>query len=62
MSFFAGASNIKIVGGEFNDIKGNLTVFDHSRHEVNIDSGNVYNNKIIDSFNDNSTRISEQFK
>ncbi|KAF8816163.1 hypothetical protein BYT27DRAFT_7184987 [Phlegmacium glaucopus] len=60
MSFFQGASNVKIVGGEFNDIKGNLTVFDRSRHEINVDTGNVLNNKLINSFNDNSTRISEQ--
>ncbi|KAF8816173.1 hypothetical protein BYT27DRAFT_7128093 [Phlegmacium glaucopus] len=57
MSFFAGASNVKIIGGEFNDIKGNLTVFDHSRHEMNLDTSNVYNNQLINSFNDTSTRI-----
>ncbi|KAF8816172.1 hypothetical protein BYT27DRAFT_7184994 [Phlegmacium glaucopus] len=57
MSFFKGASNVKIIGGEFNDIKGNLTVFDRSRHETNVNNSNVYNNKLINSFNDNSIRI-----
>ncbi|KAF8816182.1 hypothetical protein BYT27DRAFT_7185009 [Phlegmacium glaucopus] len=60
MSFFQGASNVKIIGGEFNDVKGNLTVFDRSRHEFNVDTGNVSNNQFINSFNNKTTRTSEQ--
>lgn len=59
MPFFENASNIKIVGGVFNDIKGNYTVFDRSRHETNIDSNNMYNNTVTDSYNDNSKRFSQ---
>jgi hypothetical protein len=60
-SFFAGATNVTIVGGEFNDIKGNLTVFDQSRHHTNLGSNNWSKHEIIDSYNDNSTTIGEQF-
>jgi hypothetical protein len=59
-SFFAGASNVTIVGGDFNDVKGNLTVFDHSRHTSNFHSNNTYNTKVLHSHNNNSTKISKQ--
>jgi len=52
MPFIPG-TNIKVVGGKFNDIKGDLTVFDYSRHETNIDSNNMYDNKVTDSYNKN---------
>ena len=59
-SFFSNSSNVTIIGGEFNDIKGNLTMFDHSRHNTTVDSYNTYNNTIRDSYNNNSRTISEQ--
>ena len=61
MPFIPG-TNIKVVGGKFNDIKGDLTVFDYSRHETNIDSNNMYDNKVTDSYNKNPKIISEQFQ
>ena len=54
-SFFAGASNIVINGGEFHNVQGNLTIFDHIPHTTNVSSNSTYNNKEI------STTISEQF-
>ena len=60
-SFFADSSNITILGGSFNDVKGNLTVLDHSRHTTNLSSNNKYTNNVVNAHNDNSTRISEQF-
>lgn len=60
-SFFQGCSNVTIYGGSFNDVKGNLTVFDNSRHNTNVGSSNKYNNNMVNAHNDNSTRISEQF-
>lgn len=58
-SFFAGASNVTIVGGDFNDVKGNLTIFDYSRHTTNLNSNNTTNNNVLNSHNNNSTTISE---
>ena len=49
MAFFQGAQSIKIVGGAFNNVEGNLVIHVHN---------NLGNN--INSFNDNSIRISEQ--
>ncbi|KAF8801951.1 hypothetical protein BYT27DRAFT_7197664 [Phlegmacium glaucopus] len=56
-AFFAGASNI---GGEFNDIKGNLAVLDRSRHEIIVDTGSVQGDKLIKKLNE-SARIREQW-
>jgi hypothetical protein len=61
MPFFEGASNVKIYGGKFNAIEGDYTVFNHSHHETNTDSNNTYDNKVTDSYNNNSKRFSEQF-
>jgi hypothetical protein len=63
MAFFAGASNVAIYGGSFvnNAVNGNLTLADHSRHTNNLNSNNRSTNNVINSHNDNSTRISEQF-
>jgi len=47
-------TKIKIVGGKFNKIKGDYKVYDHSRHETNIDSHNMYYNTLTESFNTNS--------
>lgn len=57
-SFFAGSSNITIIGGDFNDVKGNLTIFDHRRHTTNTGSNNTYTNNMHNCHNDNSTTIS----
>ena len=54
-------TNIKVVGGTFRDVKGDLTNFDNNRHETNIDSYDMRRNKTIDSFNSNSKIIGEQF-
>ena len=54
-SFFAGASNIVITGGHFNDVQGNLAIFDHSQHTTNVSSNCTYNNE------ENPRTISEQF-
>jgi hypothetical protein len=54
--------NIKIKGGKFNRIKGNLTVIDHSQHETNIESHNMYDNKLTGSYNTNSKKFGEQFQ
>lgn len=63
MAFFAGASNVTILGGSFvnNEVKGNITIDDHSRHTSYLNSNNKSTNNVINSHNDNSTRISEQF-
>lgn len=63
MAFFAGASNVTIYGGSFisNEVKGNLTVDDHSQHTTHLNSNNKSTNNVINSHNDNSARISEQF-
>ena len=63
MAFFANASNVNIYGGSFvnNEVKGNLTVEDSSRHYSYLNSNNRSTNNMINSHNDNSRRISEQF-
>jgi hypothetical protein len=63
MAFFAGASNVNVYGGSFvnNEVKGNLTVDDHSQHYSYLNSFNRSTSKMINSHNDNSRRISEQF-
>jgi hypothetical protein len=60
MPFIPG-TNIKIVGGEFNDIKGNYRLIDHSCRETNINSSNMYHNQVTDAYNNNSKKFSEQF-
>lgn len=60
-SFFGGSSNITILGGNFNEVNGNLTVVDHSQHTTNLGSNNQYTNNVINAHNDNSTRFGEQF-
>jgi len=59
MPFIPG-TKIKLVGGEFNTIEGDYRVIDHSRHETNIDSNNMYDNKLTDSYNNNSKKFSGQ--
>ena len=54
MAFFSGASNVKITGGEFNEVRGNYIVYDQSRHHSNVNSFNTTNHSIVDSANDNS--------
>ena len=54
--------NIKIRGGKFNSVEGDYTVIDHSRHETNIESYNMYHNKLTDSYNNNSKKFGEQFQ
>ena len=54
-------SNIRIRGGKFNTIEGNLTVVDQSRHETNIESNNTYRNDLTNSYNSNIERSGEQF-
>src|SRR5882757_4323069 len=54
MSFFHRASNVTINGGQFGH-----TTYNHSRHETNYDSNNVYQNDIRDSYNNNSRRFGE---
>ena len=63
MAFFAGASNVNIFGGSFvnNEVRGNLTVDDHSRHATNLNSHNRSTNNMTNSHNDNSRRNGEQF-
>jgi len=43
--------NIKIKGGRFNDIEGDLRVIDRSRHETNINSHNILGCEVTNSFN-----------
>ena len=52
-------SNIRIRGGKFNKIEGDLTVIDCSRHETNIESYNMYHNKVTKSYNSNSKKNGE---
>lgn len=63
MSFFQGASNVAIYGGSFvhNDVKGDLKVDDQRRYNNNLNSNNKATSNVVDSYNDNSRRISEQF-
>ncbi|KDR86125.1 hypothetical protein GALMADRAFT_42348, partial [Galerina marginata CBS 339.88] len=59
MAFFSGASNVRITGGEFNVVKGNLSVFDQSRHHANVNSFNTRNLTTQDSYNNHSRRYCE---
>jgi len=61
MAFFSGASNIKITGGEFNEVRGNYIVYDQSRHHSNVNSYNTTNHSIVDSANDNSRFYREPY-
>lgn len=56
MAFFQGAQSVKIVGGAFNNVEGNLVIHVQNRHVTNLDSHNVGNNKLYD----NALRISRQ--
>ncbi len=56
MTFFQGATDVKINGGEFTVVNGNYTVFDQSRHTSNVNSFNTTNSTILGSYNDNSQR------
>ncbi|KAJ7496856.1 hypothetical protein FB451DRAFT_205386 [Mycena latifolia] len=40
MSFFSGCTNFEIIGGEFNEVKGNLNRFHHSRMSATAGSHN----------------------
>ncbi|KAF9540466.1 hypothetical protein CPC08DRAFT_804577, partial [Agrocybe pediades] len=40
-SFFANSSNVRIRGGQFNKVKGSITIFDQSRHTSTINSFNA---------------------
>jgi len=53
-------AKIKVVGGKFNNIEGNLRVVDRSRHETNFDCHNVYGNTLTDAFNTNSEKSDGQ--
>lgn len=61
MTFFQGATDVKINGGEFTVVNGNYTVFDRSRHTSNVNSFNTTNNTTLGSYNDNSQRYCENF-
>jgi len=54
MSFFQGASNVRITGGEFNVVKGNYVVHNQSRHTSNVNSFNTNAITTMDSHNDHS--------
>jgi hypothetical protein len=54
MSLFQGVSNVKITGGEFNEVCGNLIVYDQSRHHLNVNSFNTTNHTVLKSGNNNS--------
>jgi len=54
MSFFSGASNIKVTGGEFNEVRGNYIVYDQSRHHSNVNSLNTTTRTVLNSGNNNS--------
>ena len=55
MTFFQGASNVNVTGGEFNEVRGNYIVYDQSRHHSNVNSFNTTNRTILNSGNNNST-------
>ena len=63
MAFFAGASNVTIFGGSFVNDDGTHTKIEGSRHSTvstSINSNNKSTSNVINSYNDNSTTISEQ--
>lgn len=61
MTFFQGATDVKINGGEFTVVNGNYMVFDQSRHTSNVNSFNTTNSTILGSYNDNSQRYCKTF-
>ncbi|KIM38276.1 hypothetical protein M413DRAFT_37168, partial [Hebeloma cylindrosporum] len=54
MSFFQGARNVNITGGEFNEVRGNYILYDQSRHNSNVNSFNTTNRSIVNAGNNNS--------
>jgi len=58
-SFFSGATNVQIYGGEFNQVKGNMTIFDHSRHTSHINAYNTSNTMMENVSNNNSQKYRE---
>ncbi|KAF9555586.1 hypothetical protein CPC08DRAFT_124246 [Agrocybe pediades] len=54
-SFFANSSNVRIHGGQFNKVKGNITIFDQSRHTSTINSFNA-TTIVQENVNNNNSR------
>ena len=62
MNLGRGAENFTINGGSFTNVEGDYTEFnEHSNRVTNIDSNNMYGNKVTGSFNNNSKTFSEEF-
>lgn len=56
MPFFDGSENVDIRGGEFIDIGGSVSKYDHSKHTHYVNSRNTTKSTMMDSFNNSSIR------
>ncbi|KAF4611638.1 hypothetical protein D9613_004575 [Agrocybe pediades] len=55
ISFFGESSDVHIYGGEFNQIRGDMFIFDQSRHSSTVNSFNT-TNTIQDNVNNNNSQ------
>ena len=61
MTFFQGAKDVQINGGEFTVVNGDYTVLDRSQRTNNVNSFNTTNTTIRDSYNNSSLQYCKTF-